>query len=462
LRKFFKRIGKGIKKAFRKIGKFIGKMGIIGQIGMMMFLPMVGGFLMKGLGNVAGSLLASNAGIIRGVGHVLKGAHSFVQGGINAFRTVSEGVTSFVSQFTKTAASKLGFNVTDAAPNFFGKGGAWERVQSGIVQNAKSIFDPFRSNITITQGMQDSLTGDKTNIDIVSRNTGISKDMLTRLNPDSAFKVGDVINVDMGTLQPIPNGEIVTGLDNISPKTQKEIDFYDKQIAANRERLITPKTPIDIPEMPVGPDGKPIPGFSKEMGFKSEAFVKDPNALNMPLNPDGSPVAGFDKNMGFDQTVKVKPRSIIADQPIEIKAKTVEAASAEVPVQYEEVGYGAGGTEYRKITTDPKEKGIVGGFVSDFKGAPLRTASTAYTAYQTLAGQGEYPDYGGYTGVVESPPAPLVQGGGYNDPQFFTGDPMGQYYQNMAHGTASLFETSDAWNDWSRRYTAGGQSAYYN
>ena len=170
MRKFFKRIGKGIKKAFKKIGKFVGKMGIIGQIGLMMFLPMVGGALMKGLGNVAGRLLTANAGILKGAGHLLKGAHSFVQGGINAFRTVSEGVTSFVSQFTKTAASKLGFNVTDAAPDFFGKGGAWERVQSGIVQNAKSIFDPFRSNITITQGMQDSLTGDKTNIDIGFKN----------------------------------------------------------------------------------------------------------------------------------------------------------------------------------------------------------------------------------------------------------------------------------------------------
>ena len=451
MRKFFKRIGKGIKKAFKKIGKFVGKMGIIGQIGLMMFLPMVGGALMKGLGNVAGRLLTANAGILKGAGHLLKGAHSFVQGGINAFRTVSEGVTSFVSQFTKTAASKLGFNVTDAAPDFFGKGGAWERVQSGIVQNAKSIFDPFRSNITITQGMQDSLTGDKTNIDIVSRNTGISKDMLTRLNPDSAFKIGDVINVDMGTLQPIPNGELVTGLDNISPKTQKEIDFYDKQIAANRERLITPKTPIDIPEMPVGPDGKPIPGFSREMGFKSEAFVKDPNALNMPLNPDGSPVAGFDKNMGFNKSIEVKPRSIL-DQKVE--AKTVEAASAEVPaIETKDVG-GAG---RGKITTDPTEKkGIVGNFVGDFKEAPLRTASGAFSAYQTLAADGTYPDYGGYTGVVQAEQADTV--GSYGDVDYF-GPGLNTYsledQMHLSMGTASLFSKKDEWIDWMNRSFAG-------
>jgi len=445
MRKFFKRVGKGIKKAFKKIGKFVGKMGILGQIGMMMFLPMIGGFLMKGLGNVAGSLLASNTGIMQGMGHLLKGAHSFVQGGINAFRTVSEGVTSFVSQFTKTAASKLGFNVTDAAPNFFGTGGAWERVQSGIVQNAKSIFDPFRSNLTITQGMQDSLTGNKTNIDIVSRNTGISKDMLTRLNPDSTFQLGDVINVDMGTLKPIPNGEIVTGLEGLSPKTQKEIDFYDKQIAANRERLITPKTPIDIPEMPVGPDGKPIPGFSKEMGFKSEAFVKDPNALNMPLNPDGSPVAGFDKNMGFDQTnVKVESPSILKREPLKVEVEPVKAASADA---YEMSG---------EVINEAKgNKNIVGNYMDRVANAPLSTIVETKSTIEALTRK-ELEDYSSPSSIVQSQPAAPVGNFGATD---FFGDGRRDYslsdQTHMSMGTASLFNNKDDWVDWMNKSFSG-------
>ena len=407
---------------------------------------------------MAGKLLASNAGILKGMGHVLKGAHSFVQGGINAFRTVSEGVTSFVSQFTKTGASKLGFNVTDAAPDFFGKGGAWERVQSGIVQNAKSIFDPFRSNLTITQGMQDSLTGNKTNIDIVSRNTGISKDMLTRLNPDSAFKVGDIVNVDMGTLQPIPNGEIVTGLDGISPKTKKEIDFYDKQIAANREKLITPETPIDIPEMPVGPDGKAIPGFSKEMGFKSEAFVKDLDALKMPVDADGNPIPGFDKNMGFDQTIEVKPRSIIAEKPTEITTRPVEAPVVEVPKSqtiYEEEGYGAGGTKYREITTDVKDKGLASNYMSRFASAPLRTYAETTSTIGALLDSEEV-GYSTPSEVIQAQPADQV--GNFQDANFFGAGTSNYSFEDQMHlsmGTASLFDRKDDWMDWMNKSFAG-------
>ncbi len=445
MRKFFKRVGKGIKKAFKKIGKFVGKMGILGQIGMMMFLPMIGGFLMKGLGNVAGSLLASNTGIMQGMGHLLKGAHSFVQGGINAFRTVSEGVTSFVSQFTKTAASKLGFNVTDAAPNFFGTGGAWERVQSGIVQNAKSIFDPFRSNLTITQGMQDSLTGNKTNIDIVSRNTGISKDMLTRLNPDSTFQLGDVINVDMGTLKPIPNGEIVTGLDNISPKTKNEIDYYDKQIADNKERLSTSKTLVDIPEMPVGSDGKPIPGFNREMGFKTETFVKDPNALKMPLKSDGSPVEGFNTNMGFNKNnVEVKTSSILDPKPLNVEVKTPKVPSADA---YELSG--------QVINEAKGNKNIAGNYMDRFANAPLRTFAETTSTIEALT-RNEPEDYSSPSSIVQAQSADPVGNFGATD---FFGSGMRDYslseQTHMSMGTASLFNNKDDWVDWMNKSFSG-------
>jgi hypothetical protein len=467
IKRFFKRIGKGIKKAFKKIGKFFGKMGIIGQIGLMMFLPGIGGALMKGLGNVAGKLIAGNAGILKGVGHVLKGAHSFVQGGINAFRTVTEGVTSFVSQFTKTAASKLGFNVTDAAPDFFGKGGAWERVQGGIVENAKSILDPFRSNITITQGMQDSLIDNQTNLDIVSRNTGISKDMLTRLNPDSAFKVGDVINVDVGTLQPIPNGEIVDGLSNVSAKTQKELDLFNKQIEANKDKLGVQQIQEveqygfdEALKMPVDADGNPIPGFSKDMGFTSESFKPDPNKLGMPLNPDGSPVAGFDKNMGFDKSFEVKPRSIIANKPVKAPladAYTMSGDITQLAVPKKEVvdAYTMSG-DITQLAVPKEKKGLVGGFIDDFQEKPLRTASGAVTAAQSLMPGEAYPDSRGFTGVVQAEQAAPV--GSYADENYF-GPGLNTYswadQMHLSMGTPSLFNNDNEWNNWLNTSFAG-------
>ena len=390
-------------------------MGIIGQIGLMMFLPGIGGALMKGLGNVAGRLIAGNAGILKGVGHVLKGAHSFVQGGINAFRTVTEGVTSFVSQFTKTAASKLGFNVTDAAPDFFGKGGAWERVQSGIVQNAKSILDPFRSNITITQGMQDSLIDNQTNLDIVSRNTGISKDMLTRLNPDSAFKVGDVINVDVGTLQPIPNGEIVDSLSNVSAKTQKELDLFNKQIEANKDKL----------------------GVQQIQEVEQYGFDE---TLKMPVDADGNFIPGFDKNMGFNKSVEVKSSLIGKPDTVGTKPKVGIDPSSDL----------------LSTKTQPKSKGLVGGFIDDFQEKPLRTASGAVTAAQSLMPGEAYPDSRGFTGVVQAEQAAPV--GSYADENYF-GPGLNTYswadQMHLSMGTPSLFNNDNEWNNWLNTSFAG-------
>ena len=39
VKKTVKKIGKGIKKVFKKIGSAIGKLGVVGQIGMMFLMP---------------------------------------------------------------------------------------------------------------------------------------------------------------------------------------------------------------------------------------------------------------------------------------------------------------------------------------------------------------------------------------------------------------------------------------
>ena len=442
IKRFFKRIGRGIKKAFKKIGKFFGKMGIIGQIGLMMFLPGIGGALMKGLGNVAGKLIAGNAGILKGVGHVLKGAHSFVQGGINAFRTVTEGVTSFVSQFTKTAASKLGFNVTDAAPDFFGKGGAWERVQSGIVQNAKSIFDPFRSNITITQGMQDSLIDNQTNLDIVSRNTGISKDMLTRLNPDSAFKVGDVINVDVGTLQPIPNGEIVTGLDGADQILKES----STGIQPSKELGLEFEKGPSIDETIFKPTDNMIAG---EYDVMSQGQLDDLLKDNVIKKP-----SYLDMSVPESVTPKVPVNSIIADRPVSVSTQTDSLIGDAITETTSTDKKGL----FSRIIPEPIQK--VGTEIYDKAGKVAKVQSLV-----SAFGADKMPDSGFYSqGIVQAEQAPSLDMG-YGDPQYFNPNVLGQYYQemqNMPHGTAALFDTTDAWNTWSSRYTAGGSSPIFN
>lgn len=146
VKKVFKKVGKAIKKAVRGVGKFVGKLGIVGQIGMMFFMPHVAGFLMKGLGGAAQALMgAAGKGLggtlARGLGTVLDTAHKFATTAGNVFGTVTEGV----SQFAKTALNKIpGVNIEGAATSFFGNDSAWSRT----IDKASTVFDPFKAPAT--------------------------------------------------------------------------------------------------------------------------------------------------------------------------------------------------------------------------------------------------------------------------------------------------------------------------
>ena len=152
--KVFKKIGKGIKKTVGKVGKFMNKIGIVGQIAMAFILPGIGNALMNGVGGIASSMVTNTLGgiggaIVKGAGHVVSAAHKFVTVGKNAFNTVTQGVTKFIGEFSKTALNKIpGVNIKSASTNFFGKGGAWETVQQDIVKNAGNIVNPFMTMYT--------------------------------------------------------------------------------------------------------------------------------------------------------------------------------------------------------------------------------------------------------------------------------------------------------------------------
>ena len=151
VKKGFKKIGKGIKTAFKSFGKFMGKIGVLGQIAMMFILPSIGGALMEGLASIGtkitGALAGSGSVVLQGAGRVLQGAANFISKGANVFRNVTEGVTNFIGEFSKTAANKLsstlGFErvpFADASANFFGSGDtAWSRSTSSFTNRMTNL-----------------------------------------------------------------------------------------------------------------------------------------------------------------------------------------------------------------------------------------------------------------------------------------------------------------------------------
>ena len=113
----FKSIGKKVKKAFNSFGKFMGKIGILGQLAMSFILPGIGSLFTKGLGSMLGlgnnitnlgslfsNIAGSNNAFISMAGKGLTHGYKFVSDIAKPFTTVTDAITTL----GKTAVNKVG------------------------------------------------------------------------------------------------------------------------------------------------------------------------------------------------------------------------------------------------------------------------------------------------------------------------------------------------------------------
>ncbi len=315
LRKTVKKIGKGIKKAFMKFGKFMGKIGIVGQIAMMFILPGIGAALLKGVTGAFGAIVgqtaaqagaaaagtaagtaaattaavttattqalangatqaaataagelvkqsaiktATNLAIKQGVqgtatglfasgnvaataaGHVLQFAGKVASMPGKVFTSVTKGVTNTLTEFTKTAASKMGVNVSTASNSFFG-------VDSALSRSADAFASPFsstaRARIATTKAQQALLK------EGVSET--ISEDILTKAAegannslPSSANLNVSTIRFDAGNANFVSSDGIVSeATASVTPTTNLEMPIDNIEI---NDSLLSPKPSTDI------------------------------------------------------------------------------------------------------------------------------------------------------------------------------------------------------------------------
>ena len=269
VKKVFKKIGKGIKKVAMKVGKFMDKIGIVGQIALM-FIPLgpILGGLLKGVGGIAAKALTAmgpiGAQILKGAQFVIGKAGKFVTTAKNAFGTVTEGVSKFVSEFTKTGLKKIGFNPTkfgfkpggsletwiNSGSNSFGE--AWGKVTTNITENAGKILDPFKSSITGTTN---------TTLESISDSAFHSVEDIQRMNPtikDWGSIDGRTINLDMDNITQYTGTDFVGDL-----KTSAAIDYgmLPESVVGN----VTPNKAAQLLK-----DKVPIPTSDSLMGFQSQ------------------------------------------------------------------------------------------------------------------------------------------------------------------------------------------------
>ena len=113
LRKKAKQIGKAIKKVVKKVGRAIGKLGIVGQIGLMMFMPTIAGSLWGSLGSFAAkgtSLIHKAAGAIFNAGNAIG----------NVYSTVTEAIGNGLNRATNFLKGE-GFTLSPDRTSIFGK-----------------------------------------------------------------------------------------------------------------------------------------------------------------------------------------------------------------------------------------------------------------------------------------------------------------------------------------------------
>tara|TARA_A100000172_G_scaffold54180_1_gene34437 strand:+ start:2057 stop:3292 length:1236 start_codon:yes stop_codon:yes gene_type:complete len=145
----FKKIGKGIKSAFKSIGKFVGKLGIVGQIGLGLFMPYLGGMLGKW---AIGAMGSSNA-IVSAAGNFVNAAINVGTRAGNVFKSVTEGVMNVVGETVGAVANNLGlrdpiFNLTGGKIDVAGKGfgSIFDKVGKGMTETLKSGKELFSTS----------------------------------------------------------------------------------------------------------------------------------------------------------------------------------------------------------------------------------------------------------------------------------------------------------------------------
>ncbi len=127
VKKVVKKIGRGIKKVAKGFMKAVGKLGVVGQLGLMFFMPYAVGALSSMFGNMigaAGNWLGATANTLttgssfigKALGHTMNAIHTVGTKIGHVYSTITETISGAVNGFADATGLGKGF---DAVGNFF-------------------------------------------------------------------------------------------------------------------------------------------------------------------------------------------------------------------------------------------------------------------------------------------------------------------------------------------------------
>ncbi len=188
IKKVGKKIAKGVKNTFKKISKAIGKLGVVGQIGMMFLMPYAMGALSSFAGSALGTVgqwsanLLAKGGVGRtALGHTLNVIHKAGTFAGKVYTTVTDTIANAFDRTTNFAKGD-GFTLSEGKTSIFAK------------ENKKSIFS--------TEGYQ---LPEATNVlgKDVSLIKNVNQDLITQLEEKASIDLKNIINEPLVSVEPV-------------------------------------------------------------------------------------------------------------------------------------------------------------------------------------------------------------------------------------------------------------------
>ena len=323
-------VGKWVRKAFKRFGKFMNKIGVLGQIAMTFILPGVGGMMSK-----LASGMMKYQGIAQGL---VRGAGKFINVAANVGSKIKGGISSITKGVTGAIKNTLG-GMAEA----MNLDGFLNKLTGRLPTDANAFdFSDFKfGNKKLTGDLQKMFTD--VHKDIFSTKTGIfSKDTLTSnlYDKEMALKASmEKLGTDLetGDLKIDPKSEITAefgkvgndtvdnlNLDSITkyasqPQDWKKegynfIDMMDKELSLDLSETIKNKMTND----PTLKKAWDIETFGK-VSFPVEEMTQEAynkmktNPSSLLTDPQASSKNIVDKVKDYTQETMDQMKNVITD-----------------------------------------------------------------------------------------------------------------------------------------------------
>jgi len=301
-------------------------------------------------------LLGSSSALANGVGSVLQAAGNFVGTGVKAFSTVTEGISSFIGEFSKTALNKIpGINIGSAAPTM---GQAWKNVQNSVMKNASGTVQAFNTSIGIEPtagstkfGTEGFKVADRVSVDSLQK-ASLQKELagssVKLLEADggsltlpantnlSNLKAGDIADIKSRALGLGDDGLQMPTVDSTGALTDPAVgaqpynaqnNIMSREIAAMKKRAIEQNSLLNKQPISTNPQNDIISSEISEM--KKQFDLKNSKIGTDVVTPGSDPsVANLNFGEQIVQNVSALPgkiRESILDFPTNL---------AKVPEQF--------------------------------------------------------------------------------------------------------------------------------